>query len=221
MNDPLIIILLGRSGCGKGTQGEMIQQKFGLEYFSSGENLRERAKNNGFTGQKIKAVIDSGVFVPVPVIVQIWINKLEAYKNKNSEFKGLIFDGAPRKLMEAELLDLALEWYEWNKNVKVIVIDISEEEAFKRLTNRKICKNCQKKYSYLDDHKIHENCDVCGGKLIKRTDDTPESIQARLDEFKKETLPVIEYYKNQGRVITIDGNRPIPDVQESIIKALG
>ncbi|OGZ34345.1 MAG: hypothetical protein A2174_03740 [Candidatus Portnoybacteria bacterium RBG_13_41_18] len=217
---PLIVIILGRSGCGKGTQAEMIQKKFDLDYFGSGDALRKREGICDFTGKKIEKVINSGIFVPVPVIVQIWINKLEDYKNKNSDFKGLIFDGAPRKLMEAELMDLALEWYEWDKNVKVLLIDISEEEAFNRLTKRKICKGCGKKIPYLGEYKNLVKCDECGGNLITRADDTKESIRGRLNEFNKETLPVIEHYKNKGWLIKINGEQGIEKVHESILTAL-
>ncbi len=218
--NPLIVIILGRSGCGKGTQAKLLQEKYGLEYMGSGENLREKAATDGFSGRKIKEVINLGSFVPVPVIFQIWINKLEDWKNNKADLRGIIFDGSPRKLPEAHLLDESLEWYEWNKNVKVLLIDISEQEAFNRLTKRRICKNCDKLIPYIGDYKNLKVCDKCGGELVSRPDDKEESIRGRLDEFTKEVLPVIEHYKNKGLLITISGDQQIEGVHESIVRAI-
>ena len=198
----------------------MIQQKYELEYFSSGESLRERVKSDDFTGGKIKAVIEAGIYVPESVICQIWMNKLEDYKNNFPGFNGMVFDGTPRKLMEAELLSLALDWYEWGKNVRVFLINISEKEAFRRLSGRMVCQNCKKKYSYFDDIKVSGKCNICGGDLTKRADDTPESIRARLDEFEKETVPVFEYYDKNGLLTKIDGKGSIEQVHQSILTAL-
>lgn len=217
MNNPLIIILLGRSGCGKGTQAELIQKKYGLEYIGSGNSLRKRTKVEDFTGKKIKKIIDSGGFVPSSVIFQIWVNKLEEYKNNYPQLKGIIFDGSPRKLLEAQLLDQALEWYEWDKNIKILLIDISKEEAFNRLTKRRICKNCGQLIPYIGQYKNLRVCDQCGGELIARPDDREEAIRNRLDEFNKETQPVIEYYQRQGRLITINGEQSIEEVHREIL----
>jgi len=217
MIKPLIIILLGRSGCGKGTQAKLIQEKYELQYFGAGDELRERTKTQDFSGKKIKEVINSGGFVPSPVIFQLWIKKLEDFKNNYPEFKGVVFDGSPRKLLEAQLLDQALEWYEWDKNVKILLIDISEKEAFNRLTKRRICKKCGQLIPYIGKYKDLKVCDKCGGELTVRLDDTEEAIRARLDEFNKETQPVIEYYQKQNRLIKINGEQSIEDVHQDII----
>jgi adenylate kinase len=219
-NNPQILILLGRSGCGKGTQAKLLREKFGFEYMGSGESLREKVKTDGFSGKKIGEVTNSGSFVPVPVIFQIWINKLEEWKNSKPDLKGIIFDGSPRKLPEAMLLDESLEWYEWNKNIRVVLIDISEQEAFNRLTRRRICKNCAKLIPYIGEYKNLNVCDACSGELISRPDDKEVSIRGRLEEFTKEVLPVIEYYKQKGLLITISGDQTIEGVHESIVKAI-
>jgi adenylate kinase len=218
--EPQILIILGRSGCGKGTQAKLLREKYGLEYMGSGENLREKAATDGFSGKKIEEVINSGSFVPVPVIFHIWINKLEDWKNNKPDLRGIIFDGSPRKLPEAQLLDEALEWYEWDKNVKVILINITEEEAFARLTKRRICKNCEKLIPYIGEFKNLKVCDACGGELVNRPDDKKEAIRGRLDEFTKEVVPVIEYYKNKGLLINISGDQSIEEVHEDIVKAI-
>lgn len=218
--EPLIVIILGRSGSGKGTQAELVQKKFGLEYIGSGNSLRERVKIQDFSGKKIEQVINSGGFVPTSVIFQIWIEKLENFKKDQADLKGVIFDGSPRKLIEAELLDQAFKWYEWDKNEKIFLVNISEQEAFNRLTKRRICKSCGRLIPYIGHFKNLVDCDACGGKLMVRLDDTEESIKGRLNEFNLNTQPVIDYYKKQGRLIEINGEQSIEKVQEDIIKFL-
>lgn len=217
---PLIIILLGRSGCGKGTQAKLIQEKYGLGYISSGDFLRERIKTRDFTGEKIEKVIKEGIFVPTPIIMDILLDILEGYKKTEPNLKGIIFDGVPRKLIEAQVLDQTLEWYEWDKNVKVFLIDISEEEAFNRLTKRRICKNCGQLIPYLGHYKTIKVCDLCGGELMTRPDDTEEAIRNRLNEFMDKTQPVLEHYEKQGKLIKINGEQSIEDVHQDILKAI-
>lgn len=217
---PLIIILLGRSGCGKGTQAELIQGKYGLEYIGSGDFLRERIKTRDFTGEKIEKVIKSGFFVPTPIVIDILLDVLEGCKKNSQNLKGIIFDGVPRKLIEAQVLDQTLEWYEWDKNVKVLLIDISEEEAFNRLTKRRICKNCGKLIPYIGNYKNLTACDECGGELVTRSDDKEEAIRSRLNEFKDKTQPVLEYYEKQGKLTKINGEQSIEEVHQDILKAI-
>lgn len=220
MAKPLVVIFLGRSGCGKGTQAEMLREKYGLEYFGSGDSLRERVKSGGFSGKKIGETMNSGEFVPVVIIFPICLAELEEYKDKKPNLQGIIFDGSPRRLLEAQLLDQALEWYEWDKNIKVFLIDISEDEALNRLTKRRICKNCGKLIPYVGQYKDLTKCDECGGELMTRADDTESSIRGRLDEFRKETEPVIQYYKDKGLLIKINGEQEIEKVHQDILSAL-
>jgi len=220
MNEPLILIFLGRSGCGKGTQAKLVQEKFGLEYIGSGDFLRERVKNQDFTGQKIDKVMKEGIFVPTPIIMDILLDVLEGHKKNRVNIKGIVLDGVPRKLIEAQVLDQALEWYEWDKNVKTLLIDISEEEAFNRLTKRRICKNCNKLIPYIGDYKNLTACDECGGELITRPDDKEEAIRSRLSEFMEKTQPVLDYYEKQGRLVRVNGEQGIEKVHEDILAAL-
>ncbi|MFA5368411.1 MAG: nucleoside monophosphate kinase [Candidatus Paceibacterota bacterium] len=186
---PLIIILLGKSGSGKGTQVNLIAEKYGLKKIGSGELLRQRKKQEDFSGSKISTVIDNGGIIPTPVIFKLWMDKLEEFK-KGSEFEGIIFDGSPRKIKEAYLMDEALEWYEWNENVKVILIDISDEEVVKRIASR--------------------------AGLEDRPEDSPEGIKKRLAWFEAEVVPVINYYKENNRLITINGEQSIEKVFNDI-----
>jgi adenylate kinase len=218
--EPQILIILGRPGCGKGTQAKLLQEKFGLEYIGSGVLLREQVKENQtFSAAKLKSVLERGDLVPTFLIFKFWLDKLEAFKNK-PDFKGIIFDGSPRKLLEAHLMEDALAWYDWLEFTKAILVDISAEESYARLTQRRMCEKCGQIIPYFGHFKQLTACDKCGGPLIKRTDDDPEVVRHRLDVFETEIQPVIDHYEKNGLLIKIDGNRPIEEVHESIVGAL-
>ncbi len=181
---PQIIILMGRSGCGKGTQAKLLQKKFGFDYLSSGDLLRARTKIDDFSGQKLKKVMSQGNLAPTFLISYIWSEKIREIKNKPN-LKGLIIDGSPRSLLEAELTSDIFEWYEWS-DIKVILLDISDEEAFNRLTKR------------------------------RRFDDKIEAIRSRLDFYKNDVQPAIDYYEKQGRLIKVNGQQSIEEVHREI-----
>jgi adenylate kinase len=211
-----IIILLGPPGSGKGTQAELLKKKFNLEYIGSGEVLRERKEIKDFTGKKLSKELKKGKLAPSFLVLKLLIEKLEKLKKK-PKLKGLILDGWTRTIKEAELLDEALEWYQWQKNKKVILIDISEKESFERLTKRRQCKKCGKIIPWIGDFKKLKRCNECQGLLFIRADDKPEAIRERLKEFKKETRPVIDYYQRQGKLIRINGQQSIEKVFEEIL----
>ena len=213
-----IIIILGRSGCGKGTQAKLLIKEFGFEYLGSGDLLRKRAKKDDFSGRKIKKVMNSGKRVPTPIMFRIWAEEIERIKDEVNK-KGLIVDGNPRSLREAELMNDAFKWYEW-ENVKVILLDISEQEAFDRLTKRRICKECGKLIPWVGDFREMKVCDECGGELITRLDDKPEAIRARLEYYRKDVEPAIDYYEKQKKLIKVDGDKSIEDVYYDVKKAI-
>lgn len=214
-----IIIILGPPGSGKGTQAKLLVKKFGLEYFGSGNALRERRKVDDFTGKKLIEVMKMGEWVPDFVISKLWMDKLEEFKQKR-KFNGLVSDGSPRKILEAKLFDEALNWYEWQENPKALFINISRKESFNRLTKRRQCEKCGRLIPWIREFKKLKRCDKCGGDLIARKDDKPEAIKKRSEEFKEKTIPVINYYKKQGRLIEINGERSIEKVFKDILKAL-
>lgn len=218
---PKIYTFLGRAGSGKGTQAKFLLEKFGLTYIGSGELLRARAKQEDFTGRKTAATMQKGELVPTFLIFLLWASRLEEIKKQADEnFRGIVFDGSPRKLVEAEMLEEALLWYEWNKNFKAILIDISREEAFNRLTRRRQCQKCGQLIPYVGHYKNLEKCDKCGGELIMRQDDKAEAINQRLDVFEKEVMPVIDYYEKRGLLIKINGEQTIEEVREEIFSKI-
>lgn len=219
MKKPLIAIFLGRSGSGKGTQAKLLREKFGLEYLGSGDLLRARAQFADYSGQTLKAVLADGGFAPTSLIFKLWIDKLDGFKDKPN-FQGLIFDGSPRKILEAHLIDEALGWYGWKDSAKIFLIDISRQDAFDRLTKRRLCQECGELIPYVGEFKNLEKCHKCGGSLINRADDNPEAINSRLDLFEQEVQPVVDYYEKNSRIIKIDGNQGIEEVFKNILEVL-
>ncbi len=216
-----VYTLLGRAGCGKGTQAKLLMEKLGLIYIGSGELLRDRAKQKDFTGQKTDQTMKTGALAPTFLIFMLWINRLEEIKKAaGANFKGLIFDGSPRKLIEAYLLEEALNWYGWDKNFKAILVDISREEAFNRLTKRRQCAKCGQLIPYVGAYKTLEKCDKCGGELFVRQDDKPEAINQRLDLFEQEVMPVVEYYEKKRLLIKINGEQSIEEVRKEILEKI-
>lgn len=192
MENPSVIIIFGRSGCGKGTQAELLIKKLGLIYLGSGKLLRQKAKEGDFSGEKIEEVLEKGGLIPTSIVCYVWMRRLEEIKaGENEDFKGILFDGSPRKLVEAKILEEALDWYGWGKNVRIILLDISREEAARRLAQR------------------------------RRDDDTPEAIKERLDFFEEEVMPAVEYYKSKGSLIIVNGEQSVEDVYKEILTKLG
>jgi adenylate kinase len=218
--EPLIVIILGRPGCGKGTQAKLLQEEFGLDYIGAGDLLRAQIKDDhNFSTAKLKMVMERGDLAPTFFVFKVWLDKVDGLKNK-ADFKGVVFDGNPRKLLEARLMEDALAWYDWLEYTKVILVDISAEDSYARLTQRRMCEKCNRVIPYFGEFKHLTACDKCGGNLIKRADDDPEAVRHRLDVFDLEIQPVIDHYEKNGLLVKIDGDRPIEEVHGSILNAL-
>ncbi|MBU1992689.1 MAG: nucleoside monophosphate kinase [Patescibacteria group bacterium] len=204
------LILFGIQGSGKGTQGIFIAEKYGFEVFETGAELRKLSREDSELGRKVKEIIEAGNLVPNDVVMEI----VENFTNKIEPGKNVLFDGIPRKIEQKESLDALLNRLE--RPFAGILIQISEEEALRRLTTRRLCKTCKTVYpaSYGSD-----TCE-CGGKLITRTDDNPESIKTRLRAYASETVPVIEKYKEEGKMIEVNGEQPIEKVTEEVFTFL-
>jgi adenylate kinase len=218
--NPKIFLIIGPAGSGKGTQAKLLCQKFGLEYVGSGDTLRARQKVGDFTGRKLAQVMNKGDLVPSLMIADIWVNEFEKIKKHHKKIKGLVLDGWTRTITEAFLMEEALKWYEWNKDVKVILLNISRRESYNRLTKRRQCKKCGRLIPWIGEFKKLKKCDKCGGELITRVDDSLESIKKRLEEYKNQTTKAINYYKKQNRLIEINGEQSIEDVFKDILKVL-
>jgi adenylate kinase len=215
---PLSFALIGRSGCGKGTQAELLNKHFGnLFSVSTGNLLRDLAKSDTSVGKEIKKILTNGELIPDFMIIGLWMRELCV--NLKDE-QGILFDGALRRLIEAQQADEFLDFLGRKENFFPILIDISREEAFGRLTKRRICKKCGKLIPWVGEFKKLEKCDNCGGELIGRQDDNPDAIKNRLDFFDSEVKEVLDYYKKDNRLITINGEQPIEKVFKDILSAI-
>jgi adenylate kinase len=216
ISSPLSIILLGRSGAGKGTQGALLQKKFSLDYIGSGDLLRQRAEREDYSGRTIRAVLARGDFAPTVFIAKLWMDLFEGYYERGST-RGFLFDGSPRKLLEAHLIDQALSWYGWDAREFVFLLDVPRDVAYERLLTRRICGQCKAVTSLmLQNLLVCANCQ--GTDFNARFDDVPDLMNSRLDLFDKEVEPVISYYEDQKRLIRIDGTQKPEGVFSDIYK---
>ena len=211
------ILLIGRPGSGKGTQAQLLEDNLGFEAIVAGNLLREKVKQDNFTGRKLAKSMNAGNLLPSIAVSSVWYEKLEKLKNKNSEQKNIVFDGFARKLIEAELLLQALDWFELGNDFKVIYIDISAEESGNRIRKRKMCDKCPAIFmaNYQKD-----KCDKCSGNLIIRGDQTEEALLNREEEFIKETMPVLKYFDEKGLLENVNGKQSVEAVFLDIKKLL-
>ncbi len=195
----LNFIFLGPPGAGKGTQAEIIAKKHGLVKISTGDILREAVKNGTELGKLADGYMKAGELVPDEIMLGLIEEQLEKID------KGFILDGFPRTVKQAEGLDELLK----KKNMPlkaVILLDVPDEEIVKRLSARRVCPNCGAVYNMIyNPPKNDEICDVCGTKLVQRKDDNPETIKRRLAVYHEQTAPLIDYYKEKGLLVRIDG----------------
>jgi len=215
MQKPINFVLIGRSGCGKGTQAKLLDDHFGnLFYISTGSLFRKIAEHDTQVGHKIKELLGGGGLPFDDLATMLWMSAI-TYNLR--EEQGFCLDGAPRRLEEAKALDAFLEYLERQKSTMIILIDISREEAFDRLTKRRICQNCGALIPWVGEYKNMEACNKCGGVLEERADDVPEAIKNRLDYFDKDVSCVIKYFKKKKRLITIKGEQTIEKVFNDIL----
>lgn len=211
----LNIILLGRSGSGKGTQAKKIVEDFHLEYIGTGDLLRRFSERDNAAARRMKETLAQGKLAPSWLPFFVWMEKL-AYTD---EHRGVLFDGSPRKFGEAQILDDVLAWFGREK-VSVILLDISREEAYRRLMQRRICSRCGKGAYVEKETEQVAFCRYCGGALTIRAEDNPEGIKMRLDWFDNEVSQVIEHYKERGILIAINGEQSPDDAYKEIMGKL-
>ena len=191
------IILLGPPGAGKGTMAEYIENGFNLDHISTGDMLREEIKKGSELGKSAEKYMNKGELVPDKVI----LGMIEMRLKEKAARHGIMLDGFPRNLAQAKALDKIAEID------VVILLEATRELVIERALNRRVCAECGEVYSA----KLHKSkvCDKCGGKLIKRDDDTEETINKRFDVFEESTAPLIDYYKKKDIVAIINADQPI------------
>ncbi len=206
------LILLGAPGAGKGTQAEVICEKLSVPAISTGNIIREALRNETEMGLKAKSFIDAGQLVPDEVVIGIIKERLAKADCKN----GFILDGFPRTIPQAQALD------EMGINIdKAISIEVSDEDIVKRMSGRRVCEVCGNSYHTLYKKPQTEGvCDSCGGKLIQRRDDYPETVLERLKVYHEQTEPLKDYYAKKGKLRTVIGQEEVKDTTALTLKAL-
>ncbi len=206
------LILLGAPGAGKGTQAEAICKKLQIPAISTGNIIRLAMKNETKIGIEAKKYVDKGNLVPDEMVTKLLKERLCEADCQN----GFILDGFPRTLPQAVALD-QMEV----KIDKVIVLSVDDDVIKNRLSGRRVCEKCGATYHTLFNPTKNDGiCDLCQGKTVIRKDDEPDTVLARLEVYHKQTAPLIEYYKNQGKIITIEGQENVSETSALTLKAL-
>jgi adenylate kinase len=213
-----IIVMMGPPGAGKGTQAERLSAALGLLHLSTGELFRAMRSDDTKLARKVRGYLDSGGLVPDDIVVAMVEDRL----SREDARDGVILDGFPRTLAQAEALDRMLA-RTGDAVSEVTYVEVGPELLLTRLTGRRIC-------SQDDQHVFHVEsrppareglCDICGAELYQRVDDSPETVQARLDQQLPPMYEVIDYYADRGVLCSVRGDKPVEDVTEDLLGALG
>lgn len=210
-----IIVIIGAPGAGKGTQSRLLSEKYGYPQISTGDILREMAREATPLGQKVKETMAAGRLVSDEILAEVIRERTSQPDCAN----GYILDGYPRTLNQAnQLEELASKQ---DKQIRLARIVVSEDVLFKRMTGRRACPVCGEIYNiYFRPPKFDEICDLDGAALTQRSDDNPESVSKRFEEYKRSTAPLIDYYRQSGRLIEIDGELPVTEVFGKLLAAI-
>ncbi|MEG0779225.1 MAG: adenylate kinase [Oscillospiraceae bacterium] len=207
------LILLGAPGAGKGTQAEVLSRALSIPTISTGNILRAAIKNGTPTGLKAKAFMDAGQLVPDAVIIGIITERLTEEDCKN----GFILDGVPRTIAQAEAMEAAGIQFD-----AVVSIEISDDQIMDRMSGRRVCETCGSSYHLVAvPPKVAGVCDACGGKLVQRKDDAPETVLSRLEVYHKETEPLKDFYKSRGILQPVETLATLTETSQAILRALG
>jgi adenylate kinase len=209
--------MLGAPGAGKGTQAAKVAEAFGIPHISTGDIFRANIKGGTELGKKAKSYMDAGQLVPDELVCDLVADRIA----QDDCAKGYILDGFPRTIPQAEALDHA------TKKLGTMIdyavnIDVPDEAIVSRMGGRRACLSCGATYHIAFNPPKKEGiCDNCGKELVLRDDDKPETVQTRLNVYHEQTQPLIEYYANQGVLVTVDGTQSMDQVFDSIVKAVG
>lgn len=214
------VIFLGAPGAGKGTQAKKFVEMYGVPQISTGDILREHVSSGTALGRQAKEIMDRGELVSDKIVCMM----VETRFAQPDCDRGFILDGFPRTLEQAKWLDsvLASKTYEGKALAPVVVdFEVSYNQLFKRLTGRRSCPTCGRIYNvYFQPPRVPETCDIDGSKLVTRKDDSEEAISVRLKSYEEQTRPLVEYYRQQGRLHVINGEEPSEAVTKQALAAL-
>ncbi|WP_328983046.1 adenylate kinase [Streptomyces mirabilis] len=211
------IVLVGPPGAGKGTQAVRLAEKLRVPHISTGDLFRANISRQTELGKLAKSYMDAGNLVPDEVTIAMVKDRMEQPDAEG----GFLLDGFPRNVQQAEALDQLLET-EGIKLDAVLVLEVPEDEVVKRIAGRRICRNDSSHVFHVtyNPPKTEGVCDVCGGELYQREDDSEETVRTRLEVYHTQTEPIIAYYKAQGLVVTISSLGPVDKITQRALKAL-
>lgn len=211
------IVTLGAPGAGKGTQAKKISAKYHIPHISTGDIFRANIKEGTALGKKAKGYMDQGLLVPDELVLELVVDRLEKADCKD----GYVLDGFPRTIPQAEALDKTLG-ERGEKIDYALNIEVPDNNIINRMSGRRACVGCGATYHLVyAPTKAEGVCDVCGKELILRDDDKPETVKKRLNVYRDQTRPLIDYYENAGILRTLDGTIDIEEVFREIVKILG
>ncbi len=211
------VIMLGAPGAGKGTQAKQIADKYNIPHISTGDIFRANIKHGTELGNKAKTFMDQGLLVPDELVVELVVDRIQQDDCKS----GFVLDGFPRTIPQAEALDAALEKINEKMNY-AIDVDVPDENIIRRMSGRRACPNCGATYHIVSiPTKVEGICDRCGSAVVLRDDDQPDTVKKRLEVYHEQTQPLIEYYKKQEILKTVDGVQPMENVFGAIMESLG
>lgn len=211
------IIMLGAPGAGKGTQAKQIADKYSIPHISTGDIFRANIKQGTELGKKAKTYMDEGALVPDELVVELVIDRIK----QDDCTKGFVLDGFPRTIPQAQALDAALEKLGEHMDF-AIDVDVPDENIVNRMSGRRACLNCGATYHVVTiPTKVEGVCDRCGSPVVLREDDKPETVQHRLKVYHEQTQPLIDYYKKQNILKSVDGTQSMDLVFAGITAILG
>lgn len=212
----MIIVFLGPPGSGKGTQADNLHDNHGFFHFDTGSRLRAEIASGSELGKRIAEYTNAGRLVPIGIIKEMILKFL-----RETEASRIMFDGFPRNLEQAQVLDEGLA--ELGDDLDhAVYLDIDEDSLLERIINRRFCSKCGEIYNLISRPPLKDGvCDNDGAELIQRKDDTEEVFGTRVKVYLEETLPVLDYYRQKGVLRTVDGDYDIPDVSAAVEQLLG
>ncbi|MCD6567372.1 MAG: adenylate kinase [Dehalococcoidia bacterium] len=212
----MYFVMLGAPGAGKGTQADLLSEELGFPHIASGDLFRQNLEKQTELGLLAKAYMQKGGLVPDEVTIKMILERIAAPDCDS----GCLLDGFPRTLGQAEALDEAFAVQGRNVD-RAIYIHVPSEVLVKRLGGRWICRKCQATYHIIaSPPKVKGKCDRCGGELYQRADDVEETIRERLRVFFEQTSPIIDFYREQGKLVEVDGDKDIQEVTRDVLSAL-
>jgi adenylate kinase len=208
------LVLLGKPGAGKGTQAALLSAHYGVEHLSTGDVFRSAVAQGTPVGLEVQQYLDTGELVPDEIVIRVVDEHFAAGGPLED---GFILDGFPRTLVQAEELEQVLTDHPLDL---VLNIEVPTDTILHRIAGRRVCVNCGASYHVTNRPRVDWTCDVCGGDVVQRDDDTEDAVTTRLEVYARQTVPIIHFYEKLGKLVVVDGVGEGPEVQERLIKEI-